>query len=210
MTERATATALLDAAEAAFAEQGIDAASLRSIMRSAGANPAAVHYHYGSRDELAAAVLARVLEPIQRRRLELLSILEEAAGDRAIALDELVNALIRPDFEAVLDVASRSASATALVGLIYSRPPLFVKSLVEASFSPVAARFLPHFQVALPELGIDEIAWRVRWGVFGLLGAFLSDSETSITAETIDREVAHMVSYLTGALSATPDADALQ
>jgi len=166
-----------------------------------------VHYHYGSREELAAAVLARVLEPIQRRRLELLSTLEEAAVDRQLELDELVNALVRPDFEAVVDVASRSAAATALVGLIYSRPPLFVKSLVEASFSPVAAKFLPHLQASLPEIGVTEIAWRIRWGVFGLLGAFLSDPETSITPETIDREVTHMVTYLTGALSAHPGQD---
>ncbi|MDP2774389.1 MAG: helix-turn-helix domain-containing protein, partial [Nocardioides sp.] len=45
---------LLLAAERLFAQQGIAATSLRSIMAAAEANVAAVHYHFGSKDELLA------------------------------------------------------------------------------------------------------------------------------------------------------------
>ena len=52
---------LLEAAGEEFAEKGFAAARVRSICRKAGAaaNPAAINYHFGSKDQLyIAAVLA--------------------------------------------------------------------------------------------------------------------------------------------------------
>ena len=43
---------ILDAAEKLIAEQGYAATSLRQIIADAGVNLAAVHYHFGSKDEL--------------------------------------------------------------------------------------------------------------------------------------------------------------
>ena len=76
MTESATAEALLDAAESAFAERGVEDASLRAIMRAASANTAAVHYHFGGRDALARTVLDRILAPLNARRVVLLQAAE--------------------------------------------------------------------------------------------------------------------------------------
>ena len=45
--------ALINAAEEEFANAGFDAASLRKIMRAAGADPGAIHYHFGGCDALA-------------------------------------------------------------------------------------------------------------------------------------------------------------
>ncbi|MDH3682116.1 MAG: TetR family transcriptional regulator [Acidimicrobiia bacterium] len=200
MTDGGTAAALLDAAEAAFAEHGIDNVSLRSIMRSARANVAAVHYHYGSRAALERAVLDRVLEPLQRRRLELLD--ELLAGGEQPAVDDLVQALVRPDFEALLHVGARNPAGARVVGALYCRPPVSVKRHVEHSFRPVAQRFLPHLVAELPHLGPQELSWRVRWSVFAVVGAVLNDDDTIVTADTIDDEVAKVVAVACGALAA--------
>ena len=40
---------ILDAAEELFAQQGFDATSILAVTRQAGMNPAAVHYHFGSK-----------------------------------------------------------------------------------------------------------------------------------------------------------------
>src|SRR5690606_1283170 len=47
----------LDAAEALFLVQGYDDVSVRMINAKAGRNPGAVHYHFGSKRGLVAALL---------------------------------------------------------------------------------------------------------------------------------------------------------
>jgi AcrR family transcriptional regulator len=64
---------LLDAAARLFAERGIDNVSMAEIVRSAGQrNASAVRYHFGSRDEVLLALLARHVPVIAQRRRELL------------------------------------------------------------------------------------------------------------------------------------------
>ena len=64
---------LLDAAARLFAERGIDNVSLAEIVRTAGQrNVSAVHYHFGNRDEILRAVLARHVPAIAERRGDLL------------------------------------------------------------------------------------------------------------------------------------------
>src|SRR6476646_3251166 len=72
----ATKARILDAAESLFMAHGFEATSLRAITASADVNLAAVHYHFGSKEELFQSVLARRLDPMNRKRLELLSRLE--------------------------------------------------------------------------------------------------------------------------------------
>ena len=58
MSEPDTKDVILDAAEVLFAEYGYDATSLRDLTQEAGVNLAAVNYHFGGKEQLAAAVLA--------------------------------------------------------------------------------------------------------------------------------------------------------
>ena len=59
MAKPDTKDQILDAAEHLFAEQGFAATSLRQLTARASVNLAAVNYHFGSKDELAKAVLQR-------------------------------------------------------------------------------------------------------------------------------------------------------
>lgn len=201
MTE-STRAALLNAAEAAFASDGIDHASLRSVMREAGANPASVHYHFGSRDALARAVLDRVLEPLQKRRLALLD--EVVAAGEQDEPRRLLEALVRPDLEQAVALSLRNDRGHRLIGIIYTQPSTFVTELVEASFAPVARRFLPHLTAAVPQLGIDEITWRIRWCVFGVVGSRLCDDELDITSGRLEPELDRILTALVGSLTAPP------
>ena len=49
---------ILDTAERLIGEQGYAATSLRQIIAQAGVNLAAVHYHFGSKEDLLDAVVA--------------------------------------------------------------------------------------------------------------------------------------------------------
>ena len=58
-TRKDTKSAIMDSAEVLMAEHGINGVSLREILRDAGANPAALNYHFNSKDGLIQAILAR-------------------------------------------------------------------------------------------------------------------------------------------------------
>lgn len=57
---------LLDAAQAVFAVDGLQAASLRAIARRAGCDPALIYYHFDSKEALFKALLARRFPAILR------------------------------------------------------------------------------------------------------------------------------------------------
>ena len=89
-----TRSRLLDTASRLFAERGVHSVSLAEIVREADQkNASALHYHFGGREELVEAVLARFIPVIRRRRLELLEVA------RATPPDDLrapVEALVLP------------------------------------------------------------------------------------------------------------------
>lgn len=190
--------ALLDAAEAEFAESGFDTASLRKIMRAASADPGSIHYHFGGRAALAQSVLERILVPLNARRLELL---DQALADQASSAVELVEVLIRPDIETATALRARSKRRARLIGAIYLHPANFVTSTVARHFAPVADAFRPHLEAALPHVPFPVIAWRVRWCVFGTLGALLADEAAPFEMEPDDL-VHELARTLAAALSA--------
>ncbi|QKT06163.1 TetR/AcrR family transcriptional regulator [Gordonia sp. X0973] len=62
-TPQATRERLLECAEELFAAQPYDTVSVRAICAAAGANVAAVHYHFGTKEDLVVALLDDRLVP---------------------------------------------------------------------------------------------------------------------------------------------------
>jgi len=69
---------LLDAALQRFVGHGIAATTLRDVAKGAGVTPALVHYYFGSKEQLLAAVLQERLRPVMR---ELVVEASGGAGD---------------------------------------------------------------------------------------------------------------------------------
>lgn len=92
---------LLLAAEKLFAEQGIEAVSMRSINVEANQrNVSALHYHFGSRDAIIEAIFDHRMGPASLRRREMLDDVEARGAERDVR--ELVRATIWPLAEQVL------------------------------------------------------------------------------------------------------------
>src|ERR1035441_873034 len=72
---------ILNAAERLIGEQGYAATSLRQIIAKAGVNLAAVHYHFGSKEDLLDAVVARKVTPVNEARIARLERVEAEAGN---------------------------------------------------------------------------------------------------------------------------------
>lgn len=94
-TERqSTRDLLVDAAARLFSERGIDNVSIAEIVRTANQrNTSAVHYHFGNRDEILRAVLARHVPAIAERRRQLL---EQARRRPGTDVRAAAAAVVRP------------------------------------------------------------------------------------------------------------------
>src|SRR5207237_92281 len=90
-----TRTRLLDVAEELFGEQGFDRVSIRDITRKARVNLAAINYHFGSKEDLIAAIFERRVFPVNEARLAALDAVQRPAK-RKPKLEDILEAIIRP------------------------------------------------------------------------------------------------------------------
>lgn len=80
----ATRQQLLEAAGAVFAETGFRAATVREICRRAGANIAAVNYHFGDKETLYAEVLRYSQQKAVEKHPPLLGVSPNAAPEKKL------------------------------------------------------------------------------------------------------------------------------
>ncbi len=164
----ATRILLLDAAERLFSQHGIEGTSVREIIKAAGVNLGAVNYHFGTKQRLALEVFARRLEPVNRKRIALLDVLEAQAGRRKLKLERIIDALIRPAVETMEDGTPACDDFMRLTSRCFQEPDPEVKSFVEQQFAEVVRRFDSAILRTLPWLPAGELFWRMQF-LFGAL-----------------------------------------
>src|ERR1700704_1785511 len=96
-----TRSAILNAAERLYADRGFGDVTLRDIVAAADVNLAAVNYHFGSKDELIAALFVTRRLASNRERLIELKAAEEAGGGRA-SIGAILRALVGPTLRGCL------------------------------------------------------------------------------------------------------------
>jgi AcrR family transcriptional regulator len=132
---------LVAAAERLFAEHGVGAVSLRTVMQVAQTNVAAIHYHFGSKEGLLDAVLRSRLGQVADERDAVLRALPE--GD--ITAHGLAHAFVRPVVAVLADggghwislvgqlLASGDEGLTAISASFVQRNAAFVELLERLS-----------------------------------------------------------------------------
>jgi AcrR family transcriptional regulator len=146
---------LLNVAEQRFGEGGYEGTSLRAITVAAAANIAAVNYHFGSKEALLRAAVARAMAPVnteRRRRLDQL----EASGQPGA--EQLIRAFIEPGLDLVLRRDERGALVARFIGRIAFDPSQRIRELYAAESDPIEARYLTALQAALPQATPDSVA----------------------------------------------------
>ena len=148
---------ILDTAERLFGEQGYDATSLRQIIAAANVNLAAVHYHFGSKEELLDQLVFRRVGPVNEARLAALDRIDAETVGKRPAVERIVEAFLYP----VSQTAVEQPAFVRLMGRIHAEG--LMPGITKRHFQAVAERFLGALRRALPELPEDELLWRVHF-----------------------------------------------
>src|SRR5271169_2835645 len=149
-----TKSRILDAAEKLFGIKGFEATSLRDITAEARVNLAAVNYHFRSKDSLIDAVIARRIEPVNKKRFEMLAELGPNPE-----LEQILTAFLAPVLEQRID------PVIPLLGRIMSDQTQFVERVYKKHLQTVAGRFHEEIARVLPDLPPAERLWRFNFAV---------------------------------------------
>jgi len=157
----ATRTALLDAAERLFSQNGIEGTSVRDIIKEAGTNLGAINYHFGTKDRLALEVFARAIEPVNRERIARLNALEAAVHPAKPKLEQILDALVRPVLESEGRGVKNCDDFMRLISRSFQESNREVKKFVEEQFAEVVQRFDDAILQVVPGLPPGELFWRM-------------------------------------------------
>jgi AcrR family transcriptional regulator len=191
---------ILDTAEHLFGEQGYAATSLRHIIAEAGVNLAAIHYHFGSKEELLDQLVMRKAGPVNEERLALLDHYEAEAGAMPVPVDKILRAFLEPPLLKI----DKSPDFARLMGRLYGEGLMPV--IVEKHFHTIRIRFLAAFSRALPRLSEPELALRLQFVVGAMAHTMMFALQTKVPGQQLSIDGAvllrELIAFVAGGLSA--------
>ncbi|MCF1470620.1 TetR/AcrR family transcriptional regulator [Agrobacterium vitis] len=149
-----TATRILDAAEALFADLGYDAVSIRAITDKADVRLNLLHYHFGTKEALFEAVIARRMVVLNTCRQDALSKVPAGMGRDIVA--EILSAFVRPYLELATSSENGWASYARLIAQISQSNRHL--PLLQSHMDETAQLFIDALNAALPQAPRHSVA----------------------------------------------------
>ncbi|MEM7579201.1 MAG: TetR/AcrR family transcriptional regulator [Cyanobacteria bacterium P01_A01_bin.80] len=189
---------ILNVAEELFAEKGFAGTSLRNVIREAGVNIAAVHYHFGSKEELFIAVVRRVAQQIVTSQLEELAKYENLSEPPS--LENILEAFYGPPLRVITQMGEAGMIRAQFMGRCRAEP-LPIQQLSDKEFHESQLRFLDILQRALPDQTRTELTWKLDLAIAIIVRTAnqLGQSDKVITgnsSEEIEIAIARLVKFV--------------
>lgn len=156
---------LMDASEQLFAEHGWNAVSIRTIVAAAGVNLAALHYHFGSKEQLLTEIFTARAKPIAQERMRLLAEIEGQGG--IPSLERILEAFLRPALTIGSDARFGGRAFVRLRARLATEPESVSRKILANAFDESSGDFLEALGRALPEIPRPDLEWRFHF----MLGA---------------------------------------
>lgn len=157
---------IISVAERLFAERGFASTTLRNVVSEAGVNLAAVHYHFGSKEELFRAVVARFARPVVKQELALLEKLQ--AGHKVPSVEAILTALLKPCLEILTQDKDALLVRAQFMGRCRTEPEP-IKSIAAGEFAMSTEAFLDALQRALPDQSRSQLYWKLDLVIAALI-----------------------------------------
>jgi AcrR family transcriptional regulator len=160
---------ILGAAEELFAQHGFAGTSLRQVTSLADVNIAAVNYHFGSKENLVNEVFRRRMDEMSERRLAELRLAQE---DHPGKLEPILAAFIEPALALTLD--SHGAAFVRVLARAFAEKNDRLRKFLSDNYGQVLREFAKAIAPCLPELGKEDLYWRMDF-VAGALTYAMAD-----------------------------------
>ncbi|MFD9370690.1 TetR/AcrR family transcriptional regulator [Streptomyces sp. NPDC060020] len=183
---------LLAAALELLAQRGQEGVTLREITQNAGANVAAVSYHFGSLKALCDVAIEHALERYLDAQIRELDTL---AGKGS--LSELAGAFARPMMSAMA-AGGRDLAVIRTVARVGIDPPQGWERLA-GRFEQARRKAVRVLAANLPEISEQELVFRVRCGAGMLNWLALAPIGAELAAEPAERVEAMLIPVVAGA-----------
>ena len=153
---------ILDTAERLFATDGLGAVSLRRIAQEAKVDAASITYHFGNKDSVVEAVVARRVGTMNDARLEALADVLDRTRNRP-SIEDVLDALFRPWLDLYLsgDEGWRHYSRVTARMLMVPR----LAEMYDRHMRRVEVPFLNAMRLAAPEADDRNLYWAVGFAV---------------------------------------------
>lgn len=154
-----TPSRLLEGAERSLLSRGYGGASIRRIADEAGANVAAINYHFGSKKELFAELFRQRFQPVVERRAELLPVIESGGS---ISVSDIVRAYFGTLFRYRESTGNRVA---VVIWMLLNGDPEVSRlagKCLEEGHSSIQRRYAQALACLIPDVPISELEWRLE------------------------------------------------
>ncbi|TMM13431.1 MAG: TetR/AcrR family transcriptional regulator [Actinobacteria bacterium] len=194
-----TQTQLVDAALDLLARRGEDGVTLRDITEAAGANVAAVSYHFGSLRSLCDTAVEHALERYLDAQQEAVS----ALGPESTVV-EAAAAFARPMMKA-LSLGGRELAVMRIVARVGLDPPEGWDRL-SPRFDRIRADVVRVLKANLPDVKRQELIFRTRCAAGTLNWLVLAPIAAELTNQSQTQVERLLVPVLAGAFHGTTSA----
>jgi AcrR family transcriptional regulator len=193
---------LIAAVERLLAERDDLDPPLRDITRAAGANVAAVNYHFGSKAALVSAVIERAVTEQARVGLDAIEAVSNAQPSAGV--EEILWAWMQ---------VSAGLGPCTVMGRIAARilagPPADLAEVIERVMAEPRARLLNLLSDRLPQLSVEELGFRADMTFFALItfnrGRLRQAPFGESRSDASDDTFAHWaLAYVVGGITAAP------
>lgn len=189
---------IINVAERLFSEKGFAGTSLRNVIREAGVNIAAVHYHFGSKEELFVAVVRRAAQQIVTSQIEELGKYENL--DEPPSLENILEAFYGPPLRIITQMGEPGIVRAQFMGRCRAEP-LPIQQLADKEFHESQRRFLDILQRALPDQTRTELTWKLDLAIAIIIRTVnqFGQSDKVITgnsSEEIEIAIARLVKFV--------------
>lgn len=198
ITSSNTQEQILNVAERLFAENGFAGTSLRSVIREADVNLSAVHYHFGSKEELFHAVVARVAQPLVKGQLKKLA---QCEAEDTPSVEEILETFLTPALEVVLNSGDRSIDCARFMGRCRVEPDA-IREIAEQEFQGSQKAYLDALGRSLPDFSRTELSWKLDLVIAVLLRVLMEAKKpNALIQDNSPKNIRATVSKLTAFLA---------